>query len=534
MSLTLNTNIDSTVAQNNLTGSQALLSQSLDRLSSGLRINSAADDAAGLAISQNFTTQVNGTNQAINNANDAVSEAQTAGGALTTIVNNLQSIRTLAVESANGSNSASDRQALDQQVQQQIQEITQIASQTSFNGLSVLNGSSGVTNFQVGANVGDTVAVDLSQGVEAGQIGQVATQSTTVTNAALTGNLTLAVGTGTAVTVGASVAGAFTGGADGGQTADSAFAKANAINAADISGLTASASTTVTGAFTNIVAPTNGTNAAGQTSATNAGPTTYNLSINGVAIFGGTGNVAAGSTLTVNDVATQINLFSTEDGNVTASVAGGQLTLTAADGSNIDVSQTVSVGAAGQGSTAVAAVTGPPAVAAVPAGANGTAGSGTGIAAAIAGTATTGVSTQVNFGEVTLEANSDIAVGGGADVAAIGQADGTISLGTSTLANQNVLTVQGANNTISSVDAALATVSQFQSQLGAIQNRFTAAVSNLQSTSQNLTQSRSTIEDANFAQETANLSQAQVLEQAGISVLAQANQEPQLILKLLQ
>jgi flagellin len=508
MSLTLNTNIDSTVAQNNLTGSQALLSQSLDRLSSGLRINSAADDAAGLAISQNFTTQVNGTNQAINNANDAVSEAQTAGGALTTIVNNLQSIRTLAVESANGSNSASDRQALDQQVQQQIQEITQIASQTSFNGLSVLNGSSGVTNFQVGANVGDTVAVDLSQGVEAGQIGQVATASTTVTTGALAGNLTLAVGTGAAVTVGASTAGAFTGGTDGGQAADSAFAKANAINAADISGLTASASTTVTGGFTNIVAPTSG-------ATTNATASTYNLSINGVAIYGGTGNVAVGSTLTVNDVATQINLFSTEDGNVTASVAGGQLTLTAADGSNIDVSQTVTAGTAGTGT-------------------GGAAGSGTGIAAAIAGTPTGGVSAQNNFGQLTLSANSDIAVGGGADVGLIGQTAGTISLGASTLANQNVLTVKGANNTIASVDAALATVSQFQSQLGAIQNRFTAAVSNLQSTSQNLTQSRSTIEDANFAQETANLSQAQVLEQAGISVLAQANQEPQLILKLLQ
>jgi flagellin len=504
MSLTLNTNIDSTVAQNNLGGSQALLSQSLDRLSSGLRINSAADDAAGLAISQNFTTQVNGTNQAINNANDAVSEAQTAGGALTTIVNNLQSIRTLAVESANGSNSASDRQALDQQVQQQIQEITQIASQTSFNGLSVLNGSSGVTNFQVGANVGDTVAVDLSQGVEAGQIGQVATQSTSAVAGALTGNLTLAVGTGTAVTVGASTAGAFTattgtaaqGATDGGQTADSAFAKANAINGADISGLTASASTTATEstAFSNV-------------SSSAAGASTYNLSINGVAIFGGTNNVAAGTTLTVNDVATQINLFSTEDGNVTASVAGGKLTLTAADGSNIDVSQTVASGTLG-----VVA--------------------GTGIATNISG----GVAGagQVNFGQVTLSANSDIAVGGGADVGLIGQTDGTISLGTSTLANQNVLTVTGANNTISSVDAALATVSQFQSQLGAIQNRFTAAVSNLQSTSQNLTQSRSTIEDANFAQETANLSQAQVLEQAGISVLAQANQEPQLVLKLLQ
>src|SRR5271163_4866132 len=161
MSLVLNTNINSLIAQNNLTGSQASLAQSLDRLSSGLRINSAADDAAGLAISQNFTTQVNGTNQAINNANDAVSEAQTAGGALNTIVNNLQSIRTLAVESANGSNSVANRQALDQQVQQQIQEITQIASQTSFNGASVLNGTSGTTTYQVGANVGDTISINL-------------------------------------------------------------------------------------------------------------------------------------------------------------------------------------------------------------------------------------------------------------------------------------------------------------------------------------------------------------------------------------
>src|SRR6202020_2729593 len=172
MSLVLNTNIDSIVAQNNLTGSQSLLTQSLTRLSSGLRINSASDDAAGLAISQQFTTQITGTNQAINNANDAVSEAQTAAGALTTINNNLQSIRTLAVEAANGSNSASDRAALNNQVQQQIAEITQIAQQTTFNGLNVLNGSSGTTVYQVGANVGDTIAVSLQQGVAANQIGQ--------------------------------------------------------------------------------------------------------------------------------------------------------------------------------------------------------------------------------------------------------------------------------------------------------------------------------------------------------------------------
>src|SRR6202020_520030 len=201
MSLVLNTNIASLNAQNNLTGSQAQLSQSLERLSSGLRINSGADDAAGLAISQQFTTQINGTNQAVNNANDAVSETQTAGGALNTIVNNLQAIRTLAVESANGSNSDSDRQALDAQVQQQISEITQIAQQTSFNGANVLNGSSGTTTFQVGANVGDTISIDLAQGVQANQVGQVASKTGTATTAALNGSLTIAVGTAAAVTV---------------------------------------------------------------------------------------------------------------------------------------------------------------------------------------------------------------------------------------------------------------------------------------------------------------------------------------------
>ena len=499
MSLTLNTNISSLTAQNNLTSSQASLSQALTRLSSGLRINSAADDAAGLAISQQFTTQINGTNQAINNANDAVSEAQTAGGALSTLTDSLQSIRTLAVESANGSNSTSDRQALDAQVQQQISEITQIASQTSFNGSNVLDGSSGVTTFQVGANVGNTISINLQQGVRGDQIGQVATATTQVSSTtALTGNLTLAVGTGTAVTVGASTAGALPG-----QTANSAYAKAQAINSADVSGLTASAATTATEA--NAFSAVSGGSGVGATASS------YSLSINGVSIYSGNGNVAAGTTLTVNNVAQQINLYSSQDGNVTASVAGGKLTLTAADGSDVAVNQTVTLGAAGTGAGAAA-------------------GAGTGIDTSISG----GVAGAgfTNSGSVTLSANSNIAVGG-TDAASIGQTAGNISLGTKTLANQNVLTVAGANATIAAVDAALSTVSAFNSQLGAIQNRFTAAVSNLQSTSTNLTQSRSTLQDADFASETAKLTQSQVLQQAGISVLAQANQEPQLILKLL-
>jgi flagellin len=488
MALTLNTNIDSLVAQNNLSRSQGLLSQSLTRLSSGLRINSAADDAAGLAISQQFTTQVNGTNQAINNANDAVSEAQTAGGALTTIVNNLQSIRTLAVESANGSNSASDRAALDQQVQQQIAEISQIAAQTTFNGANVLNGTSGVTNYQVGANVGDTIAINLSQGVGGDQIGQVANLSgAAVGTTALSAGtpLTIQVGSGAAVSIGASAIGSA--GATAGQTASSAYAKVQAINSAGVAGLTASADTNITDAFSAVT---------GSTSTAS----TYDLTINGQNIYSGTGNVANGVTLSASTVAAQINLYTSNTG-VTASVSGGNLTLDAADGRDINVAQTVGGGVA----------------------------SGTGAGALIAG-----AGTLDSTGKITLSAASNITIGGagGADIGFSG-AGQTIALGAQTLANQNVLTVAGANSTIAAVDSALSTVSAFQSQLGAIQNRFTAAVSNLTSTAQNLTQSRSTIQNANFAQETANLTQSQVLEQAGIAVLAQANQEPQLILKLL-
>jgi flagellin len=485
MSLTINTNIDSLTAQNNLSGSQSLLSQSLTRLSSGLKINSAADDAAGLAISQGFTTQINGTNQGINNANDAVSEAQTAGGALSTIVSNLQSIRTLAVEAANGSNSATDRSALDSQVQQQISEINQIAQQTTFNGTNVLNGSSGTTTFQVGANVGDTISVNLSQGVQASQIGGYASSTTFATGTALGGNFTLQVGNNSVVSINAAVAGANT----VGQNADSAYAAAAAINGSGVTGLTATAVTSITSTSTGVA------------SSTSAG--TYALSINGTNIFGSGGTnidtATGGAAITQGQLETAINAQTSTTG-VTASVASGKLVLTAADGSNIVTEETTTDSAA----------------------------------VSLAGIDSTSGTAVTSQGTLTLSAASAITVGG-SDATDVNLASGqVISATTGILSSANVLTVTGANSTIHSIDSALATVSAFQSQLGAIQNRFTAAVSNLTSTAQNLTQSRSTIQDANFAQETANLTQAQVLEQAGISVLSQANQEPQLILKLLQ
>ncbi|NNM62553.1 MAG: flagellin [Steroidobacteraceae bacterium] len=525
MALSLNTNIDSLVAQNNLNGSQALLSQSLTRLSSGLRINSAADDAAGLAISQQFTTQINGTNQAINNANNAISEAQTAGGALSTIVNNLQSIRTLAVEAANGSNSASDRAALDQQVQQQIAEITRVATQTSFNGSAVLSGGAGVTNYQVGANVGDTIAVNLAQGVGANQVGAVASSMTALATAggSLSGALTIAVGSNQAVTVGASSAfatSAQTAGSYKYQDASSAYAAGAAINAAGASGLTATVTNNQLLTFASGNQITTGIGAG----------TSYNLQLNGVTVYSATENSTAGVVETASSLVSAINNYSTQDGGITAQANGTNgIILTAADGSNINVNQSDTGAGLTTGikqiqawnpnsGTNGAVVTGSTAVTVTDNATVQTAGSS---------------NTTTGYGQLTLSAGQNITLGGSTtDAAAIGQSLGTIAT-SGTLQGQNVLTVNGANNTIQAVDSALATVSQFQSQLGAIQNRFTSAVQNLATTAQNLTQSNSTIISANFAQETANLTKSQVLEQAGISVLAQANSEPQLILKLI-
>jgi flagellin len=162
MALVINTNVMSLNAQRNLSTSGSQLATSLQRLSSGLRINSAKDDAAGLAIATRMTSQINGLNQAVRNANDGISMAQTTESALGEVTNNLQRIRELAVESANGTYSTADRAALDVEVQQRLAEIDRIASKTTFNGQNVLDGSLGTVDFQVGANVGDTVSVDFS------------------------------------------------------------------------------------------------------------------------------------------------------------------------------------------------------------------------------------------------------------------------------------------------------------------------------------------------------------------------------------
>jgi len=501
----INTNIAALNAQRNLNRSQNDLSVSLQRLSTGLRINSAKDDAAGLAISERFTTQIRGLNQAIRNANDGVSLSQTAEGALGEVTNNLQRIRELAVQSANATNSASDRAALDQEVQQRLAEIDRVASQTSFNGQKVLDGTFGTAVFQVGANAGETISVSFAQGVRVSQIGQVATatSSTEVNTTALSGAGTIQVGSNSAVTVSASIAGS-----ESGQNAGSAYAKAEAINGSGVSGLTATAVNNVE--FT--VADTTGISATD----------TYSLRINGQDIFASY-DQATNGVLTSAQISDAINAQSTNTG-VTASLSGTDLRLSAADGRDIIVGQDLGADAAGGitagagGSTTVNGVVYR----------DGTLGT---VAQA---TATSTTDAAVNGGTLTFTANENIVITGDGDDMGFGAANYTIALDTTTLNSVDVTTVANANTAISRVDSALTTVSGLRSTLGAIQNRFESVTTSLGATTENLTSSRSRIQDADFAAETAALTRAQILQQAGISVLAQANVLPQNVLALLQ
>jgi flagellin len=500
----INTNVMSLNAQRNLSTSGSSLATSLQRLSSGLRINSAKDDAAGLAISERFTTQIRGLNQAIRNANDGISLAQTAEGALGEITQNLQRIRELAVQSANSTNSASDRAALDAEVQERLAEIERIGTQTAFNGLKVLDGSFGTSQFQIGANAGETISVNLSQGAKASQIGQIATATSTAetTVGALSGTSTIRVGSGDSVTIGASTAGN-----EAGQSVGSAYSKARAINDASVSGLTATATNNIELTVGNVTA---------------SNTDTYRLTINGVDIFNTTASGA--TTITSAQIADAVNAQSDETG-VTAALNGTDLLLTAADGRDIAIGQTVSgatggVSAGNSGGTGVAV--------------NGVTYNQGQIGAAADATENSAVATAVNGGRITLSATENIQVTGDGAALGFAGANVAISLDSTTLDSMDVSSVESANEAMLRVDSALTKISELRGSLGAIQNRFESTITNLTTASENLTSSRSRIQDADFAAETAALTRAQILQQAGTAILAQANSVPQNVLSLLR
>jgi flagellin len=317
MSLVLNTNLNAMVAQGSLTSSGSSLSTALNQLSSGLRINTAADDAAGYAIVQGMTSQIGGLNQAARNANDGVSLAQTANGALQEITSDLQTMRNLAVQSLNATNSAADRADLDQQFQALSADIDNVAKTANFNGVNLLDGSFSSQVFQTGANAGQTVTVSSIASARTSALGAsyAATSgpSTAMTGPLVAGSLTI---NGTAIS--ASIAGS----GNQGQTSASAFSIAQAINSSQNTVTATAAGPTVVG-----------------TVVTAAAIPASTFQINGINV----GAIAAGTNAAgqaVNDVAA-INQISAATG-VTASVnAANGISLTTADGSSINITGTV-------------------------------------------------------------------------------------------------------------------------------------------------------------------------------------------------
>jgi len=682
----INTNIASINAQRNLDRSQGDNQTALQRLSSGLRINSAKDDAAGLAISTRFTAQIQGLTVAIRNAGDGVSLAQTAEGALGSMTDNLLRIRDLALQAANATNSDIDRTALNEEVNQLIAEIERVSLQTTFNGTKLLDGTFSDVTFQIGANEGENVSFGI-EGTKIDQLGTAPTDgisSEPEAAALVAGDLVV---NGVAVGASSGVNDAFSSGSQD----QSAIAKAAAINAvADQTGVEAVINGTFVGGTTSFLATTQ----------------SVSITINDVAI-----NLSSSSTLSnsvnLENVAAAINEVSGQTG-VTASFSGNPaqgVQLTAEDGRNIIVRSTTAntseFGLPPSDTTAQAGVTysgtytlvssdgsdiildtntgnignaglavgeysgrnsgaisdevpandllaGDIVINGVPVGpsldnfdtASNVNRSESAIAKAVAINEVsdrTGVSAQVNAAiltagtitttssssgsldvngvqiNVSYGSNDSVADRQNAIVTAInnkagqsgvraeafgssfrlisddgrnisvdnyqgivgaqlgldstsvvtGVVTGTIALNsagkielgtiTGNIANSgfeigtygsgdtgtlvkdiDISSVEGAILALAAVDNALNTINLQRANLGAIQNRFTSTIETQQITSENLAASNSRIRDADFAAETAELSRTQVLQQAGLSVLSQANAQPQNVLQLLQ
>ncbi|CAB3752174.1 flagellin [Paraburkholderia humisilvae] len=481
--LSINTNLASQIAQDNLLQSSNALSQAITRLSSGKRINSAADDAAGLAVSTTLQTQITGLTQGVANANDGVSLVQTAGSALSQITNNLQRIRQLAGQAAGGTLTPENQAALQQEVAQRIQEVNRIASQTQFNGLNLLDGSAGMINVQVGANVGQTVSLDLSQGVSAASLGSGFVQA---------GNT---LGTITGLNLNA----------DGTEatTANGAIKQINVVSNGtggftftDQNGI--AISTAASSALFSITT-TNGVSSLSLSSSGNSAldPANQLAAIAGAFSTGAAAGTVFGVISGINvDSATGVDATAGTPNTVTSIriEADGKGGVQYVDQNNVALSATAQTALFG-------------------------AASNTTVPATFAGAAP--ASTIGSSAAGTQPAGSALA------------SINTLNQPTS-VAQIDISTTQGANNAMESIDIALSKISSIQATLGAAQNRFTGIVQSQQNESTNLTAAQSQITDADFAAETANLSNAQVLQQAGISVIAQANSQPQQVLKLLQ
>jgi flagellin len=499
MASTINTNVNSLTAQRNLSMSQSSLATSMQRLSSGMRINSAKDDAAGLAISDRMTSQIRGLNQAARNANDGISLTQTAEGALGSISGNLQRIRELAVQSANGTNSSSDRASLQNEVLQLSQEINRVATTTQFNGQNVLDGTVTGTQFQVGANANQTINVSIAS-AKASDLGNNRVNSQTGAG----------IGTATAGTA----------------TLDFTATSPNgfAAQTLTVSGNGTTASTGVLAAGTSakaIATSVNGSSATtGVTATATSSATISGLANTGAISFQLVGANSAASPVTINATISSTNDLSAIAQAINAQTGTTNITATADKSGNLVLSDNTGNDIkVGNLSGAAAGLTG-----ATISGANAT---------TVAFAATGGAGdTAVVGGQVTFDSSSGFTVG--TDTGTTFLTGANVGSTLNAVSAVDISTTAGANNALATMDAALSLISSNRASLGAIQNRFESTVSNLQTSSENLSASRSRIQDADFAAETANLSRSQILQQAGTAMVAQANQLPQGVLALLR
>ncbi|MHB1542511.1 MAG: flagellin N-terminal helical domain-containing protein [Steroidobacteraceae bacterium] len=558
MSLVLNTNLDALIAQNSLTTSGNQLTTALQQLSSGLQINSAANNAAGYAIAQGMTSQINGLNTAINNTNDGVSLTQTAQGSLQQITNDLQTMRNLAVQSLNATNSAQDRQDLNQQFQQLAADINQVAQTASFNGVNLLDGSFQGATFQVGANVGQSITVSSVASASTSAIGNY------YNGAAPTGPVSVQTASGSTLYATAATAGAYSA---------STLAGSTGLNTA-VPGSSVTLNVTVNGKnyTTNAISLTGNASTDLQSVAasinqalSSAGglAATVNSAGTGIQISGtaaaGTGSVvsfsvasatnASGTSVTANSATLQsLGVDSTDivgayATGATAPSDTGTLPTTLPSASTAG-SFSLKVGGAlyTTGSFKIGSTTSTD-YANIANALNATSAFvDAGLTATVAGGSTpsgltiTGQSGSVSVtsGIFTTTSSTAYSMTFASPVTASTGHTPTASSSVQYLSGLNVNTVGNSNLTLLSIDNALQQIATTGAQLGAYQNRFQAAVTGLQTDSQNLSAAKSQIVDTNYAQATSSLSKAQILQQAGTAMVAQANIIPQNILTLLQ
>ena len=490
MSQSINTNTSALTAQRNAAKVSGDLSTSMARLSSGLRINNAKDDAAGVAIAERFTSQIRGLNQAARNANDGISLAQTAEGALGSMSSNLQRIRELAVQAANATNNASDRKALQQEVSQLASELDRVAKTTEFNGKLLFDGTFGSQAFQVGANANQVITTSM-----------INARTTSIGNFAAGGN-GLAASTNGFGTNGIAAATATISGSLGTKTVNvtanqTAKDVAAAINQASGStGVSATARTEVqvsfasAGAYTLSLRSDNGT-AQSLSFTLTAGNTPDGLSSALAAINEQTSKTGVQAALNAN---------------------GDAIVLTNETGNDILLSDTATANA---GTVTVNKLN---------------------QAGAVTASATLAADTTANnalsTGYITLDSDKSFSAVDSASGSFFGTTSQNATL--NTVASVDVSTFKGASDTLKIVDSALQFLNTERAKLGALQSRFESTVSNNQVASENLTASRGRIQDADFAKETAAMSRANVLQQAANAMLAQANQAPQQVLQLLR